>query len=72
METSEIIEKMMIINKRSELLDDAMNMIRGFVIYVEHIRRYYPKVHDKTAVSKKLLKHDRETEFHYDKEEQWK
>ena len=51
-------------------LDDAMNVIRGFVIYVNHIRRYYPKVHNKTAVSKKLLKHDRETEFHFEKEKQ--
>ena len=54
MATSEEIEKM----SMSELLDDAIDMLTGTLIYMAHIRRYYPKVHNKAVVSKRFLKHE--------------
>ena len=57
MATDEEIEKM----GWKELLDEAVDMLDGTLIYIAHIRRYYPKVHNKTVVSKKVLKHERST-----------
>ena len=54
MATDEEIEKM----GWKELFDEAVHMLDGTLIYIAHIRRYYPKVHNKTVVSKKILKHE--------------
>ena len=57
MATDEEIEKM----GWEELFDEAVDMLDGTLIYIAHIRRYYPKVHNKTVVSKKYLKHEEST-----------
>ena len=56
MKTDEDIEK--IEQQWKELFDAAVDMLDGTLIYIAHIRRYYPKVHNKTVVSKKYLKHE--------------
>ena len=58
MATDEEIEKM----GWEELFDEVVDMLDGTLIYIAHIRRYYPKVHNKAVVSKKFLKHERSTD----------
>ena len=57
MATDEDIEKM----GWKELFDEVVYLLEGNLIYMAHIRRYYPKVHNKTVVSKKYLKHEEST-----------
>ena len=45
-----------------ELFDDAINMLESTLIYMAHVRRYYPKVHNKTVLTKKFLKHEEDTD----------
>ena len=58
MATSEEIEKM----SMSEMLDYAIDMLTGTLIYMAHIRRYYPDVHNKAVMTKKYLKHQEDTD----------
>jgi len=41
-----------------ELFDEVINMLEGTMIYMSHVKRYYPKVHDRTVMTKKFLKHE--------------
>ena len=45
-----------------ELFDEAMNMLDGTLIYMAHIKRYYPDVHNKAVMTKKFLKHQEDTD----------
>ena len=45
-----------------ELFNEAINMLEGTLIYMAHVRRYYPKVHNKTVLTKKFLKHEENTD----------
>ena len=48
-----------------EIIDEAIHMLEGTLIYMAHIRRYYPKVHNKTVMTKKFLKHKEGTDGQY-------
>ena len=45
-----------------EILNEAIHMLEGTLIYMAHVRRYYPKVHNKTVLTKKFLKHEENTD----------
>ena len=35
-----------------ELLEEVVEMAEGLLVYMKHIRRYYPEVHNKTVTTK--------------------
>ena len=49
-------------DKQIEILDEVIHMLEGTLIYMAHVRRYYPKVHNKTVMTKKFLKHEEGTD----------
>ena len=45
-----------------EIFDEAIYMLEGTLIYMAHVKRYYTKVHNKTVMTKKFLKHEEGTD----------
>ena len=55
-------EEMVDVMTDRELLDETINMLESTLIYMAHVKRYYPKVHNRTVLTKKFLKHEEDTD----------
>ena len=45
-----------------ELIEGVVEMNEGLLVYMKHIRRYYPEVHNKTVTTKTFREANKEKE----------